>query len=69
MDPYDIEPGVHAHICEQPNCGWAWSHSSASLNNEDDHRCPQCHTLLGPGWLKAYPHEAKAKLAQQGATA
>lgn len=63
--PWEIEPGIHAHICEQQDCGYCWTHSEQSLNNRDDHTCPRCGTLLPSGWFKAYPHEARQRLAEQ----
>lgn len=65
---WDIKPGVHGHICVNPSCQWAWTHGNDSANNRADHTCPACGTLLGGGWLKAYPEEVTKKLATQPPT-
>lgn len=65
QSPWELEPGLHGHICENQACGWAWTHTEASMNVRDDHTCPQCGTLLGPGWMKAYPEQVRERLKAQ----
>lgn len=65
MSIWDLEPGVHGHVCVNPNCQWAWTHGNDSANNRKDHTCPACGTVLAGGWLKEYPDKVRERLAQQ----